>query len=140
MKLSLLPTTTTIVLVLSLLESAASSSTSNLHRIRSSSADVAATTYTHIPNWQRRSLLIDEMPGAGLEAFDVLLLGGSSMSMSFSYTYNGDNDSSVGNDGVIELPPTSPEFNLATLLAQALVSVVIVLVIILSLYDSHSHQ
>ena len=95
MKLSLLPTTT-IVLVLSLLESAASSPNSNLHRIRSSSADVAATTYTHIPNWQRRSLLIDEMPSAGLEAFDVLLLGGSSMSMSFSISYN--DASVVGND------------------------------------------
>ena len=76
---------------------------------------------------------MDEMPEVGLEDVDVLLFGGNSMSMSFSYTYNGDNDSSVGNDGVIELPPTSPEFNLATLLAQALVSVVIVLVFFLSL-------
>jgi hypothetical protein len=73
MTLSLVPTTTTIVLVLSLLESTASSS-SNLHRIQSSSADVVAT---HIPNWQRRSLFIDEMPNAVLEDVDVLLFGGS---------------------------------------------------------------
>ena len=137
MTLSILPTTA-IVLVLSLLESVASSSSTKLHRIRS---DVAATTNSpHSTSWQRRSLLMDEMPDVGLEDVDVLLFGGNSMSMSFSYTYNGDDDSSVGNDGVIELPPTSPEFNLATLLAQALVSVVIVLVIFLSLYDSHSHQ
>ena len=80
---------------------------------------------------------MDEMPDVGLEDVDVLLFGGS-MSMSFSYyTYNGDNDSSVGNDDVIELPPTLPEFNLATLLAQALVSVVIVLC---SSFLSHSNE
>ena len=80
---------------------------------------------------------MNEMPDVGLEDVDVLLFGGNSMSMSFSYTYNGDNDSSVGNDGVIELPPTSPEFNLATLLAQELVSVVIVLC---SSFLSHSNE
>ena len=97
MKLSLLPTTTLIFL--SLFESAASSS-SNLHRIQS---DVAVTTNTHIPStgWQRRSLLIDEVSGVGLEDVDVLLFGGSSMSMSFSYTYNADNNDNTDDAGVV---------------------------------------
>ena len=110
MKLSLLPTTT--IIFLSLFESAASSS-SNLHRIRSNEA---VTTNTHIPStgWQRRSLLIDEVPGVGLEDVDVLLIGGSSLSMSFSYTYNaynnvGNNNDAgvVGNDDVDSIGGTS---------------------------------
>jgi hypothetical protein len=85
MKLYLLPTST-IVIALSLLESTASS---KLHRIRSSSDDdVGATTYTHT-----RSLLIDEMPDV-----DVLLIGGSSLSMSFSYTYHAYNNDDNNNN------------------------------------------
>jgi hypothetical protein len=102
MKLSLLPTTTiTTIIILSLFESAASSS-SNLDRIRSY---VAVTTNTHIPStgWQRRSLFIDEVPGVGLEDVDVLLIGGSSLSMSFSYTYNAYNNDNNNNDaGVVD--------------------------------------
>jgi hypothetical protein len=112
MKLSLLPTTTiTTIIILSLFESAVSSS-SNLHRVQS---DEAVTTNTHIPStgWQRRSLLIDEAPGVGLEDVDVLLIGGSSLSMSFSYNaYNNNNNDDnnagvVGNDDVDSIGGTS---------------------------------
>jgi hypothetical protein len=112
MKLSLLPTTT---ILLALIESTASSS--DLHRIRSSSADdVAATTSTHASphSTRRRSLFImDDMPNVGLEDVDMLLFGGSSMSMSFSHpyeAYNNENiidNSVVGNDDVNSIGGTS---------------------------------
>jgi hypothetical protein len=120
MKLSIL-FTTTIVLALSLLESAASS---KLQRIRISDDEVSATTNTHSPppstSWRRRSLLIDEMPNVGLEDVDALLID---MSLSLSMSINDDiifPEPEPGTGPV--LPPTSPEFDLITLFAEALVS------------------
>jgi hypothetical protein len=140
MKLSIL-FNTTIVLALSLLESAASS---KLHRIRSSSDDeVSATTNTHSPppstSWQRRALLIDEMPNVGLEDVDALLID-MSLSLSMSMPDMPDiifPEPEPGTGPV--LPPTSPEFDLETLFMEALVSVVVSFLLVSFPPNSQSH-